>query len=71
MAVPIPTLTGGASGPAMSGATGAAYGNSSAGGAWTVNIGGNQSAGSATPINWVLIGGAALVGLYLYKRFAK
>lgn len=71
MAVPLPNISAGGGGPSSAGATAGAYGSSSAGGAWTVNIGGNQSAGSATPINWVMVGGAALVGLILFKRYAK
>lgn len=69
MAAPIPSMTGGASGPATSGATTGAYGMSSSVGDWIVNIGGGkQTTATGFAINWMYVAGAAaVVGLLWWK----
>lgn len=68
-APPIPSITGGDSGPAWAGAGYGAYGASSGAGAWTVNLKGTQAPTGMTAVNWLMIAALAGVGYLAWRKF--
>ncbi|MFY9477173.1 MAG: hypothetical protein WAQ08_05850 [Aquabacterium sp.] len=72
----IPSISAGGGGPSSAGATTGAYGAESAGGAWIINQKGSQTANASSggglgSVNWLMVGGVALVGLFIWRRGRK
>lgn len=71
MAMPIPSMTGGAggaSGPATATNSGGGYGGIFDASGWTVSTGSSKASSTPFTLSMPLLIGAALLGLYLWKK---